>query len=280
MIIDNIFLYLGEKVHSVFPNMEGELRSARMDEDPEQYLAKSLRRGLRISVIVTAGVGVILSNFNLGTLILATAVPTVFLLLFSMGFLTFVKLPQIRTKKRVRRLEKELPYALRDVLIQIDSGIPLYEAMTSATSGYGEMSEELKRITKDVDGGESMIKALELSIVRNPSERYRRAMWQLTNSIKSGTDISSTLSSIVDSIISEQKLEIENYGEELNPYILVYLLLAVIGPALAITGLIVISSFTGTSVGIRLYAGILFFLVVIQVFFLNLIKSKRPKVRS
>ena len=278
MIAKNLFLFLGEKAHSFFPKLERQLKTARMDREPEDYLAECFNRAIKLSAPITAAVYVI--SLNIGGDLFTLLSPVAGLVVFAMGFLTFTSIPNIRTKKRTRKLEKELPYALRDILIQIESGIPLYQAMQSATTGYGEMSEELQRILKDIDGGKSMLKALELSIVRNPSERYRRAMWQLTNSIKSGTDITSTMESITDSIIKEQKLEIEKYGEELNPYILVYLLVAVIGPALGITGMIVISSFTGTSVGVQLYVGILFFLVVIQVFFLNLIKSKRPEVRS
>lgn len=278
MIARNFFLFLGEKAHNFFPKLERQLRSAQMEQDPEEYLAESIQNALKIGIPVGAGlfaVGINLNNSTFQILGLAS-----FPVLTFMAFLTLTSLPNIRTKRRTRKLEKDLPYALRDILIQIDSGIPLYQAMVTATEGYGEASEELNRIVKDVDGGKSMIKALEESIVRNPSERYRRAMWQLTNSIRSGTDISRTLNSVVDAIIKEQKIEIEKYGEELNPYILVYLLLAVIGPALGITGLIVISSFTGTAVNMQLYIGILFALVVIQIFFLNLIKSKRPEVRS
>jgi pilus assembly protein TadC len=278
MIGESIFLYIGEKAHNFFPKMERQLQSAQMDEGPEEYLSKCAKNSLKLSVPLSSGLFVIALNLNnsLFQLIAAASFPVVLL----MGFFTFVSLPNIRTKRRTRKLEKNLPYALRDILIQIDSGIPLYQAMVTATEGYGEASEELNRIIKDVDGGKSMVVALEESIIRNPSERYRRAMWQLSNSIRSGTDISGTLSSVVDAIIKEQKIEIEKYGEELNPYILVYLLIAVIGPALGITGLIVISSFTGTPVNFQLYVGILFGLVVVQVFFLNLIKSKRPEVRS
>lgn len=278
MIAENFFLYLGQQAHKFFPKLERQLRTARIDETPENYVAKCLNRAAKLTLPVSAAIFVI--TLNLNRQMLTSLSPVFTVLIFLMSFLTFVSIPNIKTKRRTRKLEKELPYALRDILIQIQSGIPLYQAMKSATTGYGEMSEELKRIIKDIDGGKSMTKALEESIVRNPSKRYRRSMWQLNNSIRSGTDVSTTMSSIVDSIIKQQKLEIEKYGEELNPYILVYLLLAVIGPALGITGIIVISSFTGTSVGIQLYIGILFFLAVVQIFFLNLIRSKRPEVKA
>ena len=278
MIKEDLFLSLGSKLSKFFPKLERELDTARMDEDPEEHLAKCLFRSFKMgfpSSFSLIFLGVYLEQSS--TLKIGVAsLP----LLTIMSFLTFVNLPKIKTKRRTRKLEKDLPYALRDILIQIESGIPLYHAMKTATEGYGEASNELRRIVKDVDGGKSMVRALEESIVRNPSEQYRRAMWQLTNSIKSGTDISVTLGSIVDSIIKNQKLEIKKYGKELNPYILVYLLIAVIGPSLGITGLIVLSSFTGTSVGTNLYIIILLALVIVQVFFLNLVKSKRPEVKA
>jgi len=258
--------------------MERELRTARMTESPEEYLATCFKRAFKLGVpssvsLITAG---IITEIPATTKIGIISLPV----LTFMGFLTFTKMPKIKTNKRTRKLEKDLPYALRDMLIEIKSGIPLYSAMRTVTNGYGEASEEFELIVKDVDGGKSMVKAIEHSIVRNPSEQYRRAMWQINNSIKSGTDVSITLESVVDSIIKDQKLRIKKYGKELNPYILVYLLIAVVGPSLGITGLIVISSFTGTSVTTNVYVGVLFGLTIMQIIFLNLIKSKRPEVKA
>lgn len=278
MRLEGLLLSLAQRTEKFFPQLERELRTARMEESTSEYLATCIRRTFKLSFpcaisLIAAG--------------LITEAPTTtkigvisFPVLSFMGFLTFAKLPKIKTNRRTRELEKDLPYALRDVLIEIKSGISLYEALRTVTEGYGEASEEFSLIVKDIDGGKSTVEALEESIVRNPSEQYRRAMWQLNNSIKSGTDVSITLESVVDSIIEEQKIQIEKYGKELNPYILVYLLIAVVGPSLGITGLIVISSFTGTSVTTELYIAVLFMLVVAQVFFLNLIKSKRPEVKA
>jgi flagellar protein FlaJ len=278
MNIENILLSSAQRLEKFFPQMERELKNARMEQSPSEYLSTCITRALKLSVpssvsLIAAG---LITDVSTTTKIGIASFP----ILAIMGFLTFAKLPKIRTNRRTRKLEKDLPYALRDVLIELESGIPLYNAMKTVTSGYGEASEEFKVIVREVDGGKSMIDAIEESIVRNPSEQYRRAMWQLNNSLKSGTDIATSLESIVDSILKDQKLKIKKYGQELNPYILVYLLIAVVGPSLGITGLIVISSFTGTSVGTTLYMGVLFGLIVTQLIFLNLVKSKRPEVKA
>jgi flagellar protein FlaJ len=278
MILEDFALSLGHRLKKFFPRLERELKNARMDDNPSHYLAKCLIRAFKLSL--PSSLALIAAGFITDTSTTTKIGLAAFPLLTFMGFITFANYPKIKTRKRTRQLEKDLPYALRDMLIEIKSGITLYEAMRTVTSGYGEASKEFTLIVKDVDGGKSTVDALEESIVRNPSEQYRRAMWQLNNSIKSGTDISITLQSVVDSIINNQKLEIKKYGKELNPYILVYLLLAVVGPSLGITGLIVMSSFTGVSVNQNIYFLVLFFLVVVQIFFLNLVRSKRPEVKS
>ncbi|MFB6145206.1 MAG: type II secretion system F family protein [Candidatus Nanohaloarchaea archaeon] len=275
---EKFLLPVAQKSMKVVPQLERDLMTARIDQEPEEYLSEAISKSLKVGI--PSGLSLIFAGYNIQNqsmiLIGIAALP----LLTLMAFLTFANYPKIQTNKRTRKLEKDLPYALRDMLIEVKSGIALYDAMKTVTEGYGEASKEFQRIIKDIDGGKSMVKALEESIVRNPSEKYRRALWQLNNSIKSGTDISIALESIVDSIIKKQKLEIKKYGKELNPYILVYLLIAVIGPSLGITGLIVISSFTGTKVGKTTYLGILGGMIVFQAFFLNLIKSKRPEVKA
>jgi flagellar protein FlaJ len=278
MIREDLFYFVGEKISRLFPKMGRQLKTTRMDENPKEYLGNCVYKSLRAGVpapLSLSLVGFILDESSF-IIIGLMALP----LVTSMSFLTFAKLPSIKTKRRTRKLEKNLPYALRDVLIQIQSGIPLYEAFKSATEGYGATSDEFESIIRDVDSGRSMSQAIEDSIVRNPSKQYRRAMWQLATSIKSGTEISDTLKSIVDSIIKDQELKIEKYGKSLNPYILVYLLVAVVGPSLGITGMVVVSSFTGLSIGIQIYTIVTGIVLLAQVFFLNLVKSSRPAVKT
>jgi flagellar protein FlaJ len=203
-----------------------------------------------------------------------------FPLITILGFFTFANYPKIKAKKLSRELEKDLTYALRHMLIEVRSGISLYESMVSVSEGYGEASKEFNRIVKDINGGKPQVEALEDSIVRNPSTQYRRAMWQMINALKSGTDVSNTLETLVDSMIKQQKMEVEKYGKELNPYILVYLMIAVIMPSLGVTFLIVLSTFTGIGLNNFMFYQMLAGLVLFQLFFLNFVKSKRPEVKT
>lgn len=272
------FLPLTGKAEKLVPNIQRDLTRARMDVDTDRFIASSIARGLQIGVtvaLVMAVAGQMIGNAQ----IIYGGIAT-FPILTIFGFFTLANYPKIRTKKISRKLEKDLPYALRHMLIEVRSGISLYEAMVSVSDDYGEASEEFERIVKDINGGKPQVEALEDSIVRNPSEQYRRAMWQMINALKSGTDISNTLESLVDSMVKQQKLEVKRYGKELNPYILVYLMVAVIMPSLGVTFLIVLSTFTGVGLNKFTFFQILGGLILFQIFFLNFVSSKRPEVKT
>jgi len=272
------FLPAAEKLKPAVPSIEKDLRGARMDEDPDTYIANALARALQIGVSLAASIGfagyiidqMFIMKLGIGLLPLFTP----------LLFLTFAYQPKVKAKRVSRQLEKNLPYALRHMLIEVSSGISLYEAMVDASYDYGEASSEFNRIVSDIQGGKSQIKALEDSIARNPSIMYRRAMWQMINALKSGADLTDTLDSLVDTMVEEQKLEVEKYGEDLNPFILMYLMLAVIFPSLGVTLMIVMSSFVELPLNQMTFYGILGGLALFQAFFLNLVKSKRPEVKA
>lgn len=262
-----------------FPNLQRDLIQAEMDDREDvEYLAESIAQSLSLTVMIVVAVvsiAVIFENYMfLQYLPLIAPVALIF------GTFTFSKRPAVQAKKRTRELEKELPYALRHILIEVDAGISLYQAMVSVSNGYGEASNEFQKIVNEINAGTSEVTALENAILRNPSQEYRRALWQIINALKSGTDVSTTLENLVDSIMEKQILSVEEYGKELNPYTLMYMMVAVIMPSLGVTFIMILSTFTGMDLGNNIFYGILIGLVLFQLMFINLVKSKRPAVKA
>lgn len=272
------FLPLAEKLKPAVPSIEEDLRGARMDIDPDTYIANAIAKALQTGASVSASVGV--AGYIMDETLVMKIGAGLFPLLLPLLFLTFAYRPRVKANRISRELEKNLPYALRHMLIEVSSGISLYEAMVDASYDYGEASNEFNRIVSDIQGGKSQIEALEDSIGRNPSIMYRRAVWQMINALKSGADITETLDSLVDSMVEEQKLAVERYGEDLNPFILMYLMLAVIFPSLGVTLMIVMSSFVDFPLNKMTFYGILGGLATFQAFFLNIVKTKRPEVKA
>ena len=115
---------------------------------------------------------------------------------------------------------------------------------------------------------------------RNTSSYFRRTLWQISNGMKAGSDISIVVRENIKFLNEEQILQIQTYGGKLNPVIMFYLLASVILPALSITFLTVISSMLNlnsvTTTG--LFIGLFVMVVLVQVMFLGVVRSLSPRL--
>jgi flagellar protein FlaJ len=199
------------------------------------------------------------------------------------GFVLFSQLTYVRVynSRKQKEIEKNLIPALEDMLVQLNSGIPLFSILVNiSSSDYGALSDEFKRIVRKINSGFPQVEVLEDIGDRNPSIYFRRALWQISNGMRSGSDIGIIIRESVKSLGEEQILQIQNYGNKLNPLIMFYMLITVIMPALAITFLTVITSLVNlpSTLSMILFVGLGVFVIFIQIMFLGSIKSMRPSL--
>ncbi len=276
------FLGYGEILVHLNPNIKIEMVQANLRFNPIEYMA--------IAIFTT----IYYFFFILGSFIFinimmdAPVAPEIgfniaLSILFSLVIFSLIKIhPGVKVQQRVRSVEKDLLFAMRHLLIEVKAGIPLFDAMKGVARGeYGMVSSEFKRTVNDVEGGKPQLEALEELALRIVSLDFRRAIWQLISSIKSGADIGDTLTSTVNIFAEAQKIRIRRYGQELNPFAMMYMMFAVVIPSLGITFIIILSSFGAVSFPIYLMLpGLLALTVFFQIFFMNFIKSRRPEVSA
>ncbi|MFH1445194.1 MAG: type II secretion system F family protein [Nanoarchaeota archaeon] len=268
----------GDFFSTMFPSLDFELDQSGIEFEPREWTALAL-----FSLIFYFGW---LFSFLFAVLLIVRielfmALAVSGLVGLSIGIASFsyiIFYPKLYVNRKVKDVEKNLPFALRHLLIEVRSGVPLFNALSSvARSKYGQLSVEMQKAVNEINTGKSEIASLELLARQNPSLYFRRILWQIVNALKSGADIASTLKEIVNSVALEQSVEIKQYGAQLNPIALMYMIFAVIFPTLGITFLLVISSFIGLSLNLEwILIGILGFLFIIQFMVIGLIKSKRP----
>lgn len=207
--------------------------------------------------------------------------PLIGLVLALFVFLQQINYPKLLANKRIRGLERNLLPALQDIMIQINAGVPLFNVLVSISKNdYGDLSTEFERVVREINAGEPEVDALERMVTKNPSLFFRRAIWQLVNGMKEGSDIGSVLHEIIGALTSEQTIQIQNYGSRLNPLAMFYMLIVVVGPALGITFITVMSSFVGLSALATKFVlwGVFGMVLFFQIMFIGLIKSKRPNL--
>ncbi len=199
------------------------------------------------------------------------------------GFILFTQInyPKIFVMHRQRDIEKNLISALQDILVQIDSGIPLFGVLVNVSSAdYGELSVEFKKVVKKINAGSPEQEVLEEISKSNPSIYFRRTLWQISNGMNAGSDMGIVVRDSIKALNEEQLIQIQNYGNKLNPLIVFYMLMAVIVPALSITFLTVISSMVGLDsfTTALFFMGLFIFVVFLQIMFLGIIRSRRPSL--
>ena len=269
------FLALGTILSASTPFLKVQLMQADIKLTPRDWGALAFL----VAVTNAAVVGALL--FIIG------AVAGTDFTMFSLGvaglmgaasFITVFSYPKIITTKRLRALDNNLIPALRQMLIHIKSGVSLFEAMKSLRSGYGEVSIEFREITDHIEGGTSEIKAINDASSRNPSFKFRRVLWQISNSISAGSDVVVALEDMVIELTKEKQDDIRRYGQELNPWTMIYMMAAVIIPSLGMSMLSIILSFLNIPVPKLIYPGVIAYLIVFQLFFINFVRSRRPQV--
>jgi len=263
-----------EWLASKFPNLDKNLKMAEIDETKENFIKKIFMSSFYMTFSVYIFIDLILLKNGKSILIPTIGFPIVFILFFFyMNNYLYVK-----KLNKSREIDKNLIFLGRHMIIAMSSGIPIYNALLSVSTDYGEASKEIKKIINDTELGKSLEDAIRERAMLTPSRNMKRILWQILNSLRTGTDISSSLTSVINQLSNEQMINIKNYGKKINPIAMFYMVLAVILPSLGISMLIIFSSFFPIPFDFKMLIFIGLFLSLIQLMFVSFVKSIRPVV--
>lgn len=277
-LLGNTFYGLAEKIMRIFPNLETELKQADFDINVRDYISIAFFSSIVMFIITFFAFFIIIVQI--------TPIQRAFPMSLFIGWFFLITTffyvkayPKLIVRRKVADIERNLLYALRHLYVQVTSGVAMFDAITSVSqSNYGSVSSEFKLAVRNVNTGMPIESALDELALRNPSQYFRRALWQISNGMKSGSDIRNILKNIIEYISSEQKILIKRYGSQLNPITLAYMMIAVVLPSLGITFLIVLSSFSRIPITESMFWIILGIIALFQFMFLGMIKSRRPNL--
>jgi pilus assembly protein TadC len=189
-----------------------------------------------------------------------------------------IKIPDAKIIKIGKAIDKDILFAGKFMIIELKSGISLYQVLNNIAENYEGIGKHFKRIVQDIDLGTETLVAINNAILRTPSDNLRKVLWQLSNSIKTGIDVSTSLDTVLTQISKNQMIEVEKYGKKLNPIATFYLMLAVIIPSLGMVMGVVMASFLNFTINIWGFTVIAVSLSMFQLMFYGIIKVNRPSV--
>ncbi|MEK6915047.1 MAG: type II secretion system F family protein [Nanoarchaeota archaeon] len=260
-------------------NLKDYLAKAEVDITREEYLGIVLRSSLIFSLITYIFISTIIYLTNKGNPFIVPLIPSIAVGIFTSFSQT--SYPKILVEKQQKAIERNLLPAMEDILVQLSSGVPLFTILVNiSASNYGQLSMEFKKAVKKINAGLPQVEVIDDMGKKNHSILFRKALWQISNGMKAGSNITEVVKDIIHSLNEEQYLQLQTYGNKLNPLIMFYMLISIILPALAITFLTIISSIINLpkAAAIGMFLGLYIISVLIQIMFLGAIRTSKPSL--
>jgi flagellar protein FlaJ len=260
-----------------FPTLSDDLRKANIRTLPVDFIKKTFFSALYACLMFEFIIFVLLVKFvpkkDLAILIFFS-LP----LFFAFLFFYFFQLPKVKISKIDREICKEIVFAGRFLIVELESGVPLYDAMKNIGKSYPVTGAYFREIVEKINIGTPMEDAVTEAIDLGPSQSLIKILWQISNSLRTGSDIASPLKSVVETLIKEQMIAVTEYSRKLNPLAMFYMMIAVIMPSLGVTLLTIISIFAGIKLDLTILVIVALLIGFMQFMFVNMIKSIRPPV--
>ncbi len=251
-----------------------KLERARINVQPSFYISLSLINSIVYAIILSSVIGLLGATFfsyDLGATVLFSfpAVFFVFLLFFAFY-------PNLEIKRHVSLMNRDLFFALKDLSLQVSSGVPIYEALRNVSKGsYGEVTTVFRGIVSKIDTGSSLDDAISKAIESTDSEYLRKTLWQILGALKIGGDLATALQSIVYSLKRQQQASLGRYLHELNLWVLIYLFVSATIPSLIAALSSVFSAMSGSTNTVILTVSFIGSLLI-QIFIIEYVKLRRP----
>jgi len=276
-----VFNPIARKLVSLKPSLKAELAQLDFPFTPVEYFSVTILTFFYVFVMFVIGISLVVF------LLSASQFHEIFSIILLSGFVLSLFItgqvlyyPSMLLKKKAEELNKDILFALRHLLIQVRSGVPLYNAIVSVSeAGYGVISKEFEITAKEINGGTPELEALDRMMLRTPSVYLRRAVWQISNALRAGTNLADVLEGLVRDFSEEERVRLQRFSKELSPWALMYLLLTVIFPTMGIALIMVLSSLMPITISNGMFVVFLGFFSAFQLFFVKFLKMKRPKLR-
>jgi len=260
-----------------FPDLRKKLALANISQTPIEFLEKAVTNAayLAAGLLILTGLFFFLQATSMLWLIPLALV--YFLALFY--YLMFY--PDMVITRRQRELDYEVVFAGRQIVITLKSGMPLFDAIVGASRGYGEVSKEFSKIADKVILGIPMTQAIREETQYNPSKYFVRILMQIANSLSSGADVGDSLEVVLEQISKEQMIALKAYSQKLTPIVMFFMVFGIIVPSLGVVLATAVFSAVSGGAASGLQSSVLvpvfFVIALIQLLFLGLIESSRPK---
>jgi archaeal flagellar protein FlaJ len=257
-----------------FPHLKEDLRKAHIKERPDHFVKKTLKLSIMFGL---GGIIFLFFIFSIGGISILWLVPLIPVTILGCFFFLMMS-PKNAINRRRRELDREVLFAGRFLLVKVNAGRPLLNALIEGSQSYGVASKYFKEIVDDINLGTPIEQALDNAVKYSPSPKFRKVLFQISTALKVGIDVSVPLSNVIEEITEAQLTEIRRYGKKLNSLALFYMLLAIVMPSVGMAIFVVVGGLLGLPIERNLFMVVVGALILLQLIFVSIFKQTRLSV--
>ncbi len=213
------------------PEIKLKLKKAASKQTPFQYIYQTLMMSfmslLFFFIILFLTTRNNLLIFGIGAVIIILLSPLIYGFWF--GFV------DVQISKIGRELDSDLLFVSEYLLVSLESGLPLGNAIQRISRLNRPGGKFFNRVFTEFKTGKDLETALDEASTYSASENLRVLLKRLKDSLTIGVDLKTVLENYIEESSEKKIIEIKGYSKKLNPIIMMYLLLGIVVPSLGIT---------------------------------------------
>ncbi|MBI4214701.1 type II secretion system F family protein [archaeon] len=210
-------------------SLKHNLAASEMPYSAKQYSSLATSAVFLVSIVSLVLLLAFLVAFKLSILLFVVLL----LVIPFFSILVALLIPSSRAQKLGGEIDKQLPFALRHMSIEIRAGVGIFKTMESiASSGYGPVSDGFRYVLFSIEKGIPTEQALENWAERTKSDGLKRAMSHFVRALRTGGNLSQIMITIAEDVAFERRIKISEYAEKLNLLSLFIMMVGIVLPVM------------------------------------------------
>ncbi len=261
-----------------FDALRLQLKHARMKYSVEEYVSMILFSSLLAFIVVilagsfyiTITTSYAFYSYTLSIVLSIVAAGGT----FAVGYLY----PNMKAKGIQNKINKTLPFSVIYMATAASSDVNPADLFKIVSLKGGEIGKECERIYRDIHMlGMDVSTAITKAANRTPSAKFSELLWGMLSVIRRGGDMGEYLSEKAKEFMGDYRRSLNDYSKQISFYTEIYITLIIVGTLFFIVLSSIMSPLVGGDVLMIQTFLVFFFIPLISVGFLVLLKSLSPE---
>ena len=135
-----------QKIAQTMPTLDLKLKQADIGDSPELFIKKTIMSAFYMSIGIGIFLFLVLARLGNFTKYILIGTPIIFIMLF----IYFLRVPDVKILKKQKAINSEIVFAGRFLIIELESGVSLYNSMINLGKNYKVIGAYFREIVEKI----------------------------------------------------------------------------------------------------------------------------------